>query len=80
VSIRGLSNIFLRFRLPCEVANVLGAGYLEKVYERALIHELALRGVSAKDTTLAARKPVVDLRSFTARIFSQRQIELPEAR
>jgi GxxExxY protein len=31
-----------------EVANVLGAGFLEKVYERALIHELALRGVSAK--------------------------------
>ena len=31
-----------------EVANVLGPGFLEKVYERALIHELALRGVSAK--------------------------------
>ena len=31
-----------------EVANVIGAGFLEKVYERALIHELALRGVSAK--------------------------------
>ena len=31
-----------------EVANMLGAGFLEKVYERALIHELALRGVSAK--------------------------------
>jgi len=30
-----------------EVANVLGAGFLEKVYERALIRELALRGVSA---------------------------------
>ena len=27
-----------------EVANVTGAGFLEKVYERALIHELALRG------------------------------------
>jgi hypothetical protein len=25
-----------------KVANVLGAGFLEKVYERALIHELAL--------------------------------------
>ena len=33
------------FRL---VANVLGAGFLEKVYERALIRELACRGVSAK--------------------------------
>jgi len=31
-----------------EVANVLGAGFLEKVYERALIRELAFRGVSAK--------------------------------
>jgi GxxExxY protein len=31
-----------------EVANVLGAGFLEKVYERALIHELAIRGVSVK--------------------------------
>ena len=27
---------------------VLGAGFLEKVYERALIRDLALRGVSAK--------------------------------
>ena len=31
-----------------EVVNLLGAGFLEKVYERALIRELALRGVSAK--------------------------------
>ncbi len=31
-----------------EVANVLGAGFLEKVYERALIRELALRGVNAR--------------------------------
>jgi GxxExxY protein len=31
-----------------EVANVLGAGFLEKVYERALLRELALRGLSAK--------------------------------
>jgi hypothetical protein len=31
-----------------EVANVLGAGFLEKVYERALVRELAFRGVSAK--------------------------------
>ena len=31
-----------------EVANVLGAGFLEKVYERAMVHELALRGVAAK--------------------------------
>jgi GxxExxY protein len=31
-----------------EVANVLGAGFLEKVYERALIRELMFRGVGAK--------------------------------
>ena len=31
-----------------EIAKVLGAGFLEKVYERALIRELALRGVRAK--------------------------------
>ncbi|WP_321477213.1 GxxExxY protein [uncultured Paludibaculum sp.] len=31
-----------------EVANVLGAGFLEKVYERALIRELGFRGVHAK--------------------------------
>ena len=30
-----------------EVSNTLGAGFLEKVYERALLRELALRGVSA---------------------------------
>jgi GxxExxY protein len=28
--------------------NVIGAGFLEKLYERALIHELALRRVPAK--------------------------------
>ena len=31
-----------------EVANVLGSGFMEKVYERALVRELALRGLSAK--------------------------------
>ena len=31
-----------------EVANVLGAGFMERVYERALVRELALRGVNAK--------------------------------
>src|SRR5215471_20763768 len=30
-----------------EVSNVLGAGFLEKVYERALVQELSLRGVKA---------------------------------
>jgi GxxExxY protein len=31
-----------------EVANVLGCGFLEKVYERALVRELASRGVSVR--------------------------------
>lgn len=31
-----------------EVSNVLGAGFLEKIYERALIEELGLRGVRVK--------------------------------
>jgi len=30
-----------------EVSNTLGAGFLEKVYERALLRELALRSISA---------------------------------
>jgi GxxExxY protein len=30
-----------------EVSNHLGAGFLEKVYERALLRELALRGIQA---------------------------------
>ena len=31
-----------------EVSNKLGAGFLEKVYERALMRELMLRGISAR--------------------------------
>ncbi|HWC95191.1 MAG TPA: GxxExxY protein [Candidatus Sulfopaludibacter sp.] len=31
-----------------EVSNTLGAGFLEKVYERALVRELALRGIRAE--------------------------------
>jgi GxxExxY protein len=31
-----------------EVSNQLGAGFLEKVYQRALLRELALRGVPAR--------------------------------
>jgi GxxExxY protein len=30
-----------------EVANTLGAGFLEKVYERALLTELGIRGIQA---------------------------------
>src|SRR6476646_1457480 len=31
-----------------EVSNHLGAGFLEKVYERALVRELTLRGIKAE--------------------------------
>src|SRR5688572_12721320 len=34
-----------------EVANTLGAGFLEKVYERALLQEFALRGIRATPQT-----------------------------
>ena len=29
-----------------EVSNTLGAGFLEKIYERALVNELSLRGIA----------------------------------
>lgn len=35
-----------------EVSNVLGAGFLEKVYERALLTELRLRGLTSKPQTV----------------------------
>ena len=35
-----------------EVSNVLGAGFLEKIYERALIEELTLRGVRARSQAI----------------------------
>lgn len=31
-----------------EVSNTLGVGFLEKVYERALLHELRLRGITVR--------------------------------
>ena len=34
-----------------EVSNVLGAGFLEKVYERALMQELSLRGLRTATQT-----------------------------
>ena len=37
-----------------EVSNTLGAGFLEKIYERALLRELTLRGIRA--TTQASFK------------------------
>ena len=39
-----------------EVSNTLGAGFLEKVYERALLKELALRGIQ---TVPQASFPVI---------------------
>src|SRR5579862_5443747 len=35
-------------RAVFEVSNTLGAGFLEKVYERALLRELGIRGIRAK--------------------------------
>jgi GxxExxY protein len=37
-----------------DVANTLGAGFLEKVYERAMLIELSARGISAKAQTSLA--------------------------
>jgi GxxExxY protein len=34
-----------------EVSNTLGSGFLEKVYERALLTELHLRGIRARAQT-----------------------------
>jgi GxxExxY protein len=34
-----------------EISNTLGAGFLEKVYERALLKELIIRGIRAKTQT-----------------------------
>jgi GxxExxY protein len=35
----------------CDVSNTLGAGFLEEVYERALLRELCLRGIRATAQT-----------------------------
>ena len=47
---------FVRFVLGAvfEVSNTLGAGFLEKVYERALLIELAARGIQATAQTSLA--------------------------
>ena len=34
-----------------EVSNTLGCGFLEKVYERGLLHELKLRGLTVESQT-----------------------------
>lgn len=47
-----------------EVSNVLGAGFLEKVYERAMVIELHQRGISAEAQSpvriMYKREPVGD--------------------
>lgn len=45
-----------------EVHNTLGVGFIEKVYEEALAHELALRGIpfeQQKRVTISYKKQVV---------------------
>ncbi len=37
-----------------EVANTLGSGFLEKVYERALVRELGMRGISVSTQVAVA--------------------------
>jgi len=47
---RGYFDDAMTERVPgaiFEVSNTLGAGFLEKVYQRALLHELRLRGIRA---------------------------------
>jgi hypothetical protein len=39
-----------------EVSNTLGSGFLEKVYERALLRELSLRGIQATPPSLIHSK------------------------
>ena len=36
-----------------EVSNTLGAGFLEKLYQRAWLRELGLRGIRAADPPLS---------------------------
>ncbi len=40
-----------------EVSNTLGAGFLEKVYQRALLYELHLRGHPGRCRSLIFREP-----------------------
>ncbi|MBI4904516.1 MAG: GxxExxY protein [Acidobacteria bacterium] len=58
-----------------EVANTLGAGFLEKVYERALMIELELRGIPAESQVT---KPVFykgrRLGDYTADIIVNHQL------
>ncbi len=55
-----------------EVSNTLGAGYLEKVYERALLRELGLRGVRA---TAQASFPVTYKGHYVGEFFADLHVE-----
>jgi GxxExxY protein len=51
-----------------EVSNTLGAGFLEKVYERALMTELRLRGIRATAQTSLAVNTKASLLENTSSI------------
>jgi GxxExxY protein len=55
-----------------EVSNTLGAGFLEKVYERALLRELSLRGIRA---TAQASFPVTYKGGYVGEYFADLLVE-----
>ena len=55
-----------------EVSNALGAGFLEKVYERALLTELGLRGIRA---TAQASFAVTDKGRYAGEYFADILVE-----
>jgi GxxExxY protein len=55
-----------------EVSNTLGAGFLEKVYERALLRELGLRGIRA---TAQASFPVTYKGHYVGEYFADILVE-----
>ncbi len=55
-----------------DVANTLGSGFLEKVYERALLKELRLRGVRA---VAQASVPVSYKGSLAGEFFADLMVE-----
>lgn len=58
-----------------EVANVLGHGFLEVVYQRALLRELELRGLSAeREVQFAVEYKGVQLALYQADLVVEREI------
>jgi len=55
-----------------EVSGTLGAGFLEKVYERALLRELGLRGIRA---TAQASFPVIYKSYYVGEYFADLLVE-----